>query len=388
MKDKKRGYILRPAIDVMTRRIGLFILTILLSVVSFVLIYIVFMIYSNYSISDTILKEATNYGKKESYVMKLTIFEDGLENVNQFSQELNEKGIKTGRIYSSGIDGGIQEIYCMDSGYADYISFTAGGKELDFDNEQDSYYSAYVGIAYAELYPVGSEFVVGEEIYKVKGVLDKEQLLIIAPDGNQLYDGMPSEYVIVGEASNTVNSNRLYVFSDVNENNLRKMINDTAEKFDYGYMMSSIYSCVQDNHEQDIEESKIVIVLGYILLAITFVVICVVSVSSVFMNSPMYAVLYAFGYGHKDIYRIILIENGVRMLVSVMVAFALSSIYMLKAYGSGYASFVRNTVIRTYTLYGGGILLVTGIVIFIVSSIIPVLIFRKISINSLLKNKE
>ncbi|MGN0166013.1 MAG: FtsX-like permease family protein [Lachnospiraceae bacterium] len=389
MKKSKRGRILKLALDVMTRRMGLFILTVFLGIVSFSLVYAVFMMHVDYSISDRVLDDATNYRQKQSYVVKLTIFYDELQNVNHFLNELSDvEHITVGRIYASEINGTTKEIYCVDSGYSSYLKLTSGGNDLDLNKKEGQDYPAYVGSKYEDKYPVGTRFSVGEEIYCVKGILDDGQLFVPSPDGNQLYDSIPSEQVMVGCISQEVSLSKFYLFSENSEDELKETMKGIAADYEYGFRMQSIYQCIQENNAQDIQASKTVIVLGYILLAITFAVICVMAISSVFLNAPMYAVIYAFGYDHKDINRILMLENGVRVLLSVIPAYAISCLYTFVTYGDGYWDFVRNTVIKTHAIYGGMLLAGLGIAVFCVSTLLPVLTFQRMSVTELLKSKE
>lgn len=386
---KKRGYVFRLAIDVMTRRLGLFVLTIFLGIVSFSLIYSVFMTYMDYSISDRIQNKATNYSQKQSYYLNISIFYDELENLDKFKEKLSENdNVEVGNTYSVEIDGSTWEIYFVDSGYAAYTKLTSNGQPLDFTGEDGQNLPAYVGSAYEEKYPIGTKFSVDEEIYQVVGILDDEQIFVSMPNGNQLYDSVPSEKTIIGLSSEAGYSSSMYVFSYMSQDELQQYIKDVAREFEYGFRMQSIYDNNQENRSYEIEAAHIVITLSYILLAITFVVVCVVSVSSVFLNSPTYAVLYAFGYDHKDMYRIIMLENGVRVLLSVVPAYAISCLYTYVVYGNGYASYVRKVVTETHALYGGGLLLALGIVIFIVSTVLPVFFYKRMSVTEILKCKE
>lgn len=386
IRKDKNGFILRITIDIMIKRLGLFILTVLLSIISFLLIYFIFILNFNYKMSDKILADATNYSPNNSYVFKL--YSGTLENINRFADELAEiNGIDTGRIYTTEVAESNDIMLCINNGYANYCTLTSNGNKIDLSWKNGEDYPAYVGKAYAEKYPIGTRFTVGEEVYKIIGILDDSQQFITLPSGNQVHDGIPSEYLIVGKASENTYLNTMYIFSELSETEVRDAIIDKASKFGYGYIIESVYSLIRNNHSQEIEASQVVLFLAYIIFGITFVLICVVSISSVILNASTYAVLYAFGYKHRDIYRIILLENGIRMFSSVIPALAISSMYMIRSY-SQYALYVKSIIIRTSTLNGGAILCSTAFIVFIVSSIIPLIIFKQTSISSLLSNKE
>lgn len=393
----RAGYIVQSTLKQIQSRKGIFILSFLLICTAFlvagfqsILLGIVY--YQKYTINRMIKEEQENV-----FVLNLLKYKMvDLELLPRFEQLNNEirniEGIKYSGIYSENLmdinSGSVDAMYISSNLLPLCQVRDEKGEDISFQKIQGKN-PIYVGYNLKDMYPVGYEFLdeYTGEAYVVKGVLAQNSQWIQGQiDFAELY--VTLDNYVVADMDKKIETRRVlltgldtfcYVIDDdANAEQIKNEIFKLAD--DCGLDLYSIINIDErlENNKMELYADAVTLYMAYGMLVLSVVTVVISAMISIYLRKSSIGVMYAIGYSVKDVKKMVVLENAIKIFMAYMVAYAFWSINERNIYLEN-ISILR--IITPFLLFG-------IILLVVISSVLPIKQLSRMYPATLIGGKE
>lgn len=377
----RASYIVQSTLKQIQCRKGVFILSFLLICTAFlvagyqsILLGIVY--YQKYTV-DRMMQE-----KQENvFVLNLLKYKMvDLEMLPRFEQLNNEirniEGIKYSGIYSENLmdinSGSVDAMYISNNLLPLCQVRDEKGEDISFQ-KMEGKNPIYVGYNLKEMYPVGYEFLdeYTGETYVVKGVLEQNSQWIQGQiDFAELY--VTLDNYVVADMDEKIETRRVFltgldtycyvIDDDADVEQIKKEIFRVAD--DCGLDLYSVINIEErlTMNKLELYADPITLYMVYGMLALAVVTVVISSMISIYIRKSNIGIMYAIGYSIKDIKKMVVIENAIKIFMAYMVSYAYWSVNEKNI-------FLDNvSILRIITPF----LLLGTILLVVISSVLPI----------------
>ena len=262
--------------------------------------------------------------------------------------------------------------------------------ELEALKETEEYIPVLVGSELSKIMKVGSVYtLLSEKTIKVVGVLEKGSNYycssisegakpIISLDG---YVVFPETYEY-GEFNASACRDSILVY--MNNEKVYEELYHMANKYRLSIEISNIEELL-DKQLKENEDNKDMLMLMVVILFLTSVAYVTAGIVSVLTEKQELGIYYSCGFTHKDIAIILLIENIIKILISVIIGiFIVYKDVVNNRISANYIELSKDVFFR----YDVTFIVPIVLLILIVVTVIPIKILNRISVSSMVRENS
>lgn len=165
------------------------------------------------------------------------------------------------------------------------------------------------------------------------------------------------------------------------------LMNKSAAINNLNMKIATVDDDVNKKLKSDIEDMKVYIVLATFITFMAILSNSAMSTVAILLRKKDFGVLYVNGISRKDVRRIVLCENIIKIAISIIISFCYVYYSLFMNYGG------RNPVMLENLLYVQTRMTIfeimgIGILILFISSMVPLLIIRKLNVIELIGGND
>ncbi len=324
-----------------------------------------------------------------------------LQNNEQFLK-LYKKNNKYMDDMSEDAKNSVQVLYIDDTLAELCDIYDINGNKITYKSK-DEYIPIYVGYDYRNIIDVGSiitsktmvkknnKFVYEKIQFKVQGILKKESYWLEDMTIESMSNCINLDSSFVTFKSYNINEKKDRCFYVVNnQKNVEgaiDLMNKSVAINNLNMKIATVDDDVNKKLKSDIEDMKVYIVLATFITFMAILSNSAMSTVAILLRKKDFGVLYVNGISRKDVRRIVLCENIIKIAISIIISFSYVYYSLFMNYGG------RNPVMLENLLYVQTRMTIfeimgIGILILFISSMVPLLIIRKLNVIELIGGND
>lgn len=177
-------------------------------------------------------------------------------------------------------------------------------------------------------------------------------------------------------------TDNIYCYTDGSVECMER-IGQLAQEKNLRLKIATISELVEEakiNHKEGMELEYLFSII--IVFSAVFAVI-VTSVIRILLNKQEYGILYANGISYKDTVKLFAVDHGIKLIVSFVLAFFVTKIYLIKVTISDLEAVFQ--LLYSQAVWKSALIVV---VIFVISTLVPMYLLRRLNVADLLGGNE
>ncbi len=277
------------------------------------------------------------------------------------------------------------ELYVMERDFWEYFDLSLAEGTIPKEKREDNVIELYVGYELRDVYPVGSEFERLDsdgkvrDVFRIAGVL-KAGSKVMAPEaahGAGEIGAFTTDYLILKiEYPDMFFVEEFFVVTDTPEDmaTVQRKLIEIGEKYHVSAMINTVEKVFAQN-ERETHADYAQMQYAALLLAVTAVVLLLVSQVMEQMDfSEAYGVWYANGASKKDMRRVLLYQNLLRLIPAEIFAGAGMYYILLLLYRGYHHRLVMRQLFFHWMLPG---ILLAGVLIVAAAVFVPLVVLNR-----------
>ncbi len=247
----------------------------------------------------------------------------------------------------------------------------------------------WVGTAYKEYLKVGQCFTdyLSKKNYKVVGVLPENyKLPSTSLFHSELYIDMNKAIFALHDESFEKDilhcTDNIFCYCDGSKESLER-IDRLAENKNLRIVISSITEMIEKTKEESKQGKELMLLFTVVIVFSAFFAVVISSVIRILLYKQEYGILYANGVSYKDTVKLFAIDYGIKWIVSFVIAFFVTHIYLKKTSIFGLEYMLE--LFYTQGLWKSAFFVV---IVFMISIFAPMYLLRKLNVADLLGGNE
>ncbi len=325
---------------------------------------------------------------------------EGHWSVSNCSQnyELNSldtiKEIQGANIYNTYEDySGIESVFISSNAWNMFNIELYMGDEPAACSYNGKYTLMYVGYEYSNIVEPGMIISNGDVSYVIAGILDKDSRMpidsqeLIALSKYSLYSTYLLDYevlIIDENADEFLNTVSFFTVSkDYTTYEAEQIITSVLEKAGVSITIGWLDDALKNINDKNTGRTYYEILI--MMIIISCLVLSCFQINSILSRRKDYGVLFASGMSHRDMIKMVVIENIIKFIVSVIVMFFIISLIINKElrYGLTTIYVIKHILYERLVVVTG----MVGILLVFVVSMMPAIIIKRSSLAELIGGK-
>lgn len=252
--------------------------------------------------------------------------------------------------------------------------------------------NVFIGSELAKVLSIGDEYVgtMSDQRYKVVGILEEDSYylfdgLFSRVDGNVCLDGyivVPEIMYVEGDVWTTLKYTDSYLFKTTDIESARKDIEELAKENRLVIEIKS-YEELVDEYISDDSTFESCVLLTVVVLFLTFVSYVTTRVVEIFTAKNEIGILYSCGFSSRNISIMLLYENAINLVLSVIIALMISYSNRISksVFGSAYVK-IDKEIFFSQDIWMVGLI---ALVMLILSTVIPYCVLKRLNINQMIE---
>lgn len=188
-----------------------------------------------------------------------------------------------------------------------------------------------VGYDYCNILPVGQMITEArsKQTYKVVGVLQEDSEFF---DSGRMIGGLDvsgclDTYIIIPiqngisddsmKAANYMDNICFYAKSEEDANIAKNKILNLAKDNQIDIEIKSLETVIDEEEQEETEEIRMAKILMYVVVGLAIMALVVTGMIQMFTNKREYAIMLANGFGYKTLYKLLLLENVIKVVLAL-----------------------------------------------------------------------
>lgn len=326
------------------------------------------------------LKELEGVVAAGRYYQTNIVFEELLQNQQFLEMQRTLRQGTLGEAYPQCID-----IVYMDEELLPMFSMD----ELPKGKEADAS-PVLVGAEYKDYLKVGQCFTdsVSQKKYEVVGVLPENYKLpsVSLFFSAELYLDMDKAIFALHDESFQKDilhcTDNIFCYSDGSKECLER-VSQLAQEKNLRITIASVSELIEKTKEDNKQGMELQLLFTVVIVFSAFFAVVVTSVIRILLYKQEYGILYANGVSYKDTVKLFAMDHGIKLIVSFVIAFFVTQIYLRKVTLAGLEDMLQ--LFYTQGLWKSALIVVT---MFVISTFTPMYLLRKLNVADLLGGNE